>query len=351
MTSNPCGGAYSPAWSPDGTTIAFVFRQGLAWAINTIRLADNDRAWVWYGSAGTSVADPAWSPDGTKIAFTATTGGQPRIMVKTLGTNMGVGVRTLADGKMPAWSPDGIRIAYVDDWWSQSQYGNAADGDDIYVIGACDDCQATTGLPLWQIAGRDWYPSWSADGTKILFQSENTQTPAENPANAIFHLWVMDPFKWDDPYPDYYWVPLDLSEFSAFMTWQETGIAYSDSMATWHWPMYDLSGLFSPVQWGFRTLKAGQAVPIKFSLGGDQGLDIFKDGFPRSVTMTDCSVREATGEPVETIPAGGSSLTYDPAEDQYVYIWKTDKSWRGCREFQLALKDGTYLTADFLLWR
>jgi hypothetical protein len=116
-------------------------------------------------------------------------------------------------------------------------------------------------------------------------------------------------------------------------------------MASWHWPMYDISGLFAPAS-GLNHVKAGQAVPIKFSLGGDQGLDIFAAGYPKSV-QTACAAGEVTDE-VETVTAGGSSLTYDPVEDQYIYVWKTDKSWpKSCRQFQFALKDGTFVTADF----
>jgi len=34
----------------------------------------------------------------------------------------------------------------------------------------------------------------------------------------------------------------------------------------------------------------------------------------------------------QTVTAGSSSLSYDPTTDQYVYVWKMDKSWTGCRQ-------------------
>ena len=48
--------------------------------------------------------------------------------------------------------------------------------------------------------------------------------------------------------------------------------------------VYDFEGFFSPVDDPptFNAVKAGRAIPVKFSLGGDQGLDIFAEGYPRS---------------------------------------------------------------------
>src|SRR3990172_5885527 len=47
---------------------------------------------------------------------------------------------------------------------------------------------------------------------------------------------------------------------------------------------YDFAGFFQPIDnlvWN--TAKAGQAIPIKFSLAGDQGLGLFAPGFPKAV--------------------------------------------------------------------
>jgi hypothetical protein len=52
----------------------------------------------------------------------------------------------------------------------------------------------------------------------------------------------------------------------------------------------------------------------------------------------------------ETVTAGGSSLNYDATVDQYIYVWKTDKSWAGtCRQLVVKLNDGTYHRANFKL--
>ncbi len=114
-------------------------------------------------------------------------------------------------------------------------------------------------------------------------------------------------------------------------------------------PTYDFAGFFSPVDNPpvFNSAKAGSAVPVKFSLGGDQGLGIFATGYPRSQGIgCDTSARSDTIE--ETVTAGSSSLSYDPIADQYVYVWKSAKAWAGtCRQLIVRLNDLTEHVANF----
>ncbi len=113
---------------------------------------------------------------------------------------------------------------------------------------------------------------------------------------------------------------------------------------------YSFTGFFQPVENlpVVNTMKAGAAVPIKFSLAGNQGLDIFATGFPSSQTVS-CSALSPLSDPVEiTLTAGSSSLSYDPATDQYTYVWKTTKGWAGtCRVLTVTLDDGTQHLAYF----
>jgi hypothetical protein len=106
---------------------------------------------------------------------------------------------------------------------------------------------------------------------------------------------------------------------------------------------YDFAGFYKPVDNdGWNTAKAGSAIPVKFSLGGNQGLDIFMAGYPKA-TQVLCPSSSSTGDLIEeTVTAGGSSLTYDATSDQYVYVWKTAKTWAGkCFHFDLGLNDLT----------
>jgi hypothetical protein len=112
---------------------------------------------------------------------------------------------------------------------------------------------------------------------------------------------------------------------------------------------YIYTGFFSPVENlpVFNVVKAGQAIPVKFSLHGNQGLDIFATGHPTSVKI-ECSATGLYDAIEETVTAGGSSLSYDPASDRYTYVWKTDKAWSNtCRQFVVKFKDGSYQRANF----
>ena len=61
-------------------------------------------------------------------------------------------------------------------------------------------------------------------------------------------------------------------------------------------------------------VKAGSAVPIKFSLDGDQGLDILAAGSP-TITFTACNAGAQVDAIETTVTAGGSSLSYDPVAE------------------------------------
>ena len=113
--------------------------------------------------------------------------------------------------------------------------------------------------------------------------------------------------------------------------------------------IFNFTGFFRPVDNlpVLNIVKAGSAVPVKFSLNGNQGLNIFATGYPVSVSMS-CTTTDLYDYIEETVTAGGSSLSYDASANQYVYVWKTEKSWAGsCRQLVVKLSDGTYHRANF----
>jgi TolB protein len=125
--------------------------------------------------------NPAWSPDGTRIAFVSTRDGGFDIYV------LGVECASLPEGcdsnaiqltdhpaldGKPAWSPDGTRIAFESD-----RNGNR----DIYLMDAeCASLPKGCGSNAIQLTDHpadDFHPAWSPDGTHIAFESERDGDP------------------------------------------------------------------------------------------------------------------------------------------------------------------------------
>ena len=112
---------------------------------------------------------------------------------------------------------------------------------------------------------------------------------------------------------------------------------------------YNFTGFFSPIDNPptVNEIKAGQAAPVKFSLGGNQGLNIFAAGSPSSVQVN-CNTSAPIDAVEETETAGSSFLTYDATTDRYKYVWKTENSWKNtCRQLTVTLRDGTVHIALF----
>jgi hypothetical protein len=122
----------------------------------------------------------------------------------------------------------------------------------------------------------------------------------------------------------------------------------TDSKPDWG-AFYDFGGFYEPVDNPPTTnvVKAGSAVPVKFGLGGDQGLGVFASGYPKS-RQIDCDSAAPADNIEQTATAGDSGLSYDATTDRYVYVWKTSKAWSDtCREFVMKLDDTTVHTASF----
>jgi uncharacterized protein len=113
--------------------------------------------------------------------------------------------------------------------------------------------------------------------------------------------------------------------------------------------LYKWTGFFAPVenQPAWNKAQPGNAIPIKFSLGGDKGLDIFATGFPVSMQV-DCATGAVAADSSPTANPGSSGLSRDTATGKYLYVWKTEKSWKGtCRTLVVRLIDGSIHQALF----
>jgi Tol biopolymer transport system component len=164
----------SPAWSPDGTMIAYAVVTGGSREASEIRVMNADGSSVMRLTTELAGPDlptwsdwPTWSPDGTRLAF----GGFDQdhgYEIYITGLD-GTGLRRLTDeadngvdgAHMPAWSPDG-RIAYY-----ANRYDPATQTETqaIHVMDpdGTDHNQLTDGSAI------DEAPAWSPDGARIAF--------------------------------------------------------------------------------------------------------------------------------------------------------------------------------------
>jgi hypothetical protein len=112
---------------------------------------------------------------------------------------------------------------------------------------------------------------------------------------------------------------------------------------------YLFTGFFSPISNlpTVNTVKAGSAIPIKFSLSGNKGLNIFAVNSPASGQIA-CNSNDPAVDLTEIDTPGASGLTYNAGSDQYHYNWKTLKAWENtCRQLVVTLNDGTEHRANF----
>ncbi len=135
-------------------------------------------------------------------------------------------------------------------------------------------------------------------------------------------------------------------------TFTVTGIDIAGNSATvtkTYSIVYSFAGFFQPIENlpVLNVVSAGSAVPVKFSLGGNQGMGILAAGYPASSSIA-CDASEPGVVIEETVTAGNSALSYNATADQYSYIWKTDRSWKGtCRMLVLRFNDGKAHYAKF----
>jgi TolB protein len=198
----------SPRISPDNSRLAFASLGRDGWTIRMYSLELNRYVAFPGGSAGGSNQSPAWSADGSKIAFSSARTGNPEIwLADSSGGNLhkltafkgpnvaptfnprtggqiawvsgrtgepqiytmdidGSNVQRITDGGYavsPSWSPDGKLLTFS---WNRKYGPGDPGGDDIHVI----DLASKDYLQVTHESGSNDFPSWSPDSRHIVFQ-------------------------------------------------------------------------------------------------------------------------------------------------------------------------------------
>jgi TolB protein len=161
--NSPAGVTLSPAWSSDGSHIAYSSdRSGGDSEIYStgpnggdVRRLTNFR--------GPDVS-PCWNPKtNSQIAWVSGRTGLPQIYIMD---SDGANVQRMTDGgyaTSPSWSPNGQFLAFA---WNRSYGPGAPGGQDIYIM----DIATRRWTQLTHDSGHNDFPSWSPDGRHIVFQ-------------------------------------------------------------------------------------------------------------------------------------------------------------------------------------
>lgn len=175
-------GGGSPAWSPDGSQIAFPGGNGVGSDIFIVDVNGSNLRRLTEKRIDQSKF-PAWSPDGTKIAFVSNRSGNWDIYVMNAdGKNPKNLTWDLLDEDRPSWSPDGKKIAFGA--FQILPEGNRRESE-VFVI----DSNGDNRINLTQNPRAiNSYPSWSPDGKKIAY----TASPKPGLWFAPFNIYVMD---------------------------------------------------------------------------------------------------------------------------------------------------------------
>jgi TolB protein len=181
LVGDGCGCLASPAWSPDGSKIAYLdgYFSTYTGTYNGIEAAvavmnpdgsgrhDLKRTKAYYDGL-------SWSPDSKRIAYVDNSG---KIAIVNVD---GSGSVTLVPGYDPAWSPTGSKIAYATvDQKNPAIYVMNPDGSGV---------QKLTSLAGHEDGQGDRFGmAWSPDGTRIAFSSLNDKLEVMNADGTNAH--------------------------------------------------------------------------------------------------------------------------------------------------------------------
>lgn len=164
--TNDAAGDQGPTWSPDSARLAFLTfdDDGISPLVGTVDVAAGGEKTIVSEGAG-----PVWSPDGSVLAIVGLEG--ELVMIDQASGDRRVLVESGYQFSALAWSPDGSEIAYV---CASGEQGpdDVVPPTDICVIAANGSARRAIkyGGP------NDSGPAWSPDGAAIVFTSTDYST-------------------------------------------------------------------------------------------------------------------------------------------------------------------------------
>jgi TolB protein len=167
------------AWSPDSTRVAFIrfpfSGQGpLLNDIYTARADGTDLQNVTNSANNSATDSPAWSPDGTQIAFASHGAISLLEVMNADGSNRHPIFNVGSWGAVPAvWSPDGTKLTF------RSQVSEGSEGD-VYVVNA----DGSGLIHIGDDRERNIAPDWSPDSQRLVFRTNRNGVDGINIVNA-----------------------------------------------------------------------------------------------------------------------------------------------------------------------
>jgi Tol biopolymer transport system component len=148
-----------PAWSPDGTRIAFASARAGSFDIYVMNADGTGTKRLTTSKANDQ--GPTWSPDGRRIAFSRSSDGGHVWLMNADGTGAQRLTDELAAEGEPAWSPDGRWIAYT-------RRESGSDLREIWI--ARPDGSGRQNVT--KLDAKSYAPAWSPDSKRLAFSAD-----------------------------------------------------------------------------------------------------------------------------------------------------------------------------------